>query len=328
MDDGPPGSRLDQPARIGQLQPDGPGSLFGGLDSSRHVRAAESAAQALFPVGSEEEALTARLGHLGHAVGPNARVLVEAQLLGGARGGAQQRRAERGVLAHQVPLALPEERLVERVVAAPGAGRDEAGELRAGVDPGVAQGVALEVEKARPGERFDLLPAHQGAVSFLAAQEACRVCAPALDVLPGGLFRAGARRDPPGDEEHHRLHAVTAQQGRGHAPDRAASVVEGEHHGALLRLALLAQDGDVLVGRQRDVAGLGEVRELARERVRLGAVEHEDGHVPAGQIAAGDEGRVAPPQQVAGHFPCLARAAAEAAQGHRPQPLLPESRSS
>ena len=168
----------------------------------------------------------------------------------------------------------------------------------------------------------------QGAVAFLAAQEARRVCAPALDVLPGGLLRAGARRDPPGDEEHHRLHAVPAQQGRGHAPDRAASVVEGEHHGALFRLALATEDREVLVGRERDVAVVGEVRELARERERLGAVEHEDGHVPAGQLAAGDEGRVAPPQQVAGHFPRLARAAAEAAQGHRPQALRPQSRSS
>ena len=194
------------------------------------------------------------------------RVLVEAQLLGRARGGAQERRAQRDLLAHQVPLAFADERLVEGVVPAPGPGRDEADQLRPRVHAGVAQGVALEVEQARPREGLDLLPGHEGALPLLAAQEPGCVRASWHDVRPGRLQRAGARLDAAGHQEHDGLHAVPAQQGRGHAPDRAAAVVEGEHDGALRRLALPAQDGDVLVGRQRDVAVLGEVRRACARR--------------------------------------------------------------
>ena len=130
----------------------------------------------------------------------DAGVLEEAQRLRGARGRAEERRAEGRLLAEEVAVALPEEGLVEGVVAATRAGGHEAGELGPRVDARVEEGVALEVEEARPGEGLDLLPGEQRPLAVFPLEDgrslgSARLRRPPRSAppAPGGRGRGRAR---------------------------------------------------------------------------------------------------------------------------------------
>ena len=154
-------------------------------------------------------------------------------------------------------------------------------------------------------------------VATLAADDRLRGLAPRLDVVPGGRQRPRPRRDAAGDEEHDALHAEAAQQGLPDAPEAAAPVVEGEQHRARGRRPGAHQELEVFGGGERDVVVVGQVLELAGERLRLQAVEHEHGDVAAWERAPGDEGRVPAEQEIARDFPRLARLSCERLQRHR-----------
>ena len=221
------------------------------------------------------------------------------------------------LLAEEVAVAVAEEGLVEGVVAATGAGGHEAGELGPRVHARVEQGVALEVEEARPGEGLDLLPGEQRplAVSPAGGRPRRRPGPPGRRPRSAPRPRAGG--DAAGHEEDDGLHAVLPEQRRRHAPDGAPPVVEGQDDGAVGGLPLLPDHGGVLVRGEGDVAVLGEVLEAAREgrRARPRGTRRR-GRRPRGSGPPVTNGGIAAQEQVPRHLPRLARAAAELAQRH------------